>query len=111
MAEVTNKQLLHYCQPFFEEFGRRYRDIDKFPRIDVYTKESGYVVISIYPVKEKTRQGIVIYEANQEIDEPVEPAGSTNYSWYIAKMNKPENWDEATAQNDLKSAIDKAFKK
>ena len=105
--EVTNKELLAYCAVFFEYFLKEYRKIGQYPRIDLYTKESGHAVMSLYPCDDKNRQGISIYEGARETDDTVERVNVSGNSTYIVKKNLPENWTKEIAEKDLAQTLDK----
>ncbi len=102
--EVTNKQLMAYSKVLYDYYLKKYLAQGKYVRIDIYTKQSGYVVVSVYPCTDKSRQGIALYEGNETIDEPVDQVGSDKDSLYIARYNSAEYWTPEYARQDLEKA-------
>lgn len=102
--EVTNKQLLQYAKVLFDFYYRKFLNDGKYVRINIYTKQSNFVVVSLYFVDDKSMQGISFYEGNEMIDEPVEKPQITENSFYVARYNNAEYWTEECARKDLESA-------
>ena len=104
---VTNKELLAYCEVFYLKFLKIFLAEGKYPRINLYTKEGDYAVMSLYSIKDKSAQGIVIYEGNQNIDEPIERAQISHDSYYVSKLAHSSCWTPEAAKKDLEEALTK----
>ena len=102
-----NKYLIEYCAVFFQYFLRAFLAEGKFPRINLYTKESGNIIMSLYATDDKSAQGIVIYEGNQRIDEPLERAEISHDAYFIVGGADPSLWTQEAAERDLKEALKK----
>ena len=103
--EVTNKELLAYCKVFYDHFLPAYLKEGKFVRIDLFTKESNFVVVSVYPHDDKNCQGIVIHEGKGKSDDQYGQARVTKNSFYVVKKNLPEFWTVDEARKDLCKAL------
>ena len=103
--QITNKELLLYCKVFYDYFLPVFLSEGKYPRINLYTKENGYTIMSLYAISDKSAQGVVIYEGNQVIDEPTERVEITHSSYYIARPATQENWTNEAAKRDLSKAL------
>lgn len=101
--EVTNKELLSYAKVLLDKLTKPFLEKGKYVRIDIYTKQSGFVVVNLYPCKDKSRQGIALYEGNENIDEPIERTETTSESLCVARYNHSEYWTPEYALKDLQS--------
>ena len=104
--EIGNRELRMYAKPFLERFVKEYGKIGQFPRINIFTKQAGHVIVSIYPVTDKSYQGISIYEGTDIIDDPIERAKKSPTSWYVARTSNPDNWTPEQAESDLEEALE-----